>query len=109
MVCELEFPDLQTIYNKWQSRGLRVVGVAGKGLMAGETDATLARFDDRVRPDFPIVWDSDESYSRIGWPKGELSAYPRHLLMRGDGTVLYISSEFEPEALEQAIAQELGE
>ncbi len=94
------------LHRRYQDRGLRVYGVASRLFFGGETEATLAAFEDQVQVGFPILWDSG-TYGDYDWPPAT-SPFPRQALIDADGTLIYLASEHRQGALEDAIRRALG-
>jgi hypothetical protein len=104
-VCSLEFPDLENnIHQRYQNEGLSVVGVATGAF--GEQASTIEDFVQQTGVTFPVVWDAD-TYRQWGWPAA-IAPFPRQALLDENGRAVYLASEHQEGALEDAIRRELG-
>lgn len=104
-MCNLEYPDLDGLYERHRDRGLTVYGVASRRFLGGETDATLDAFQDQTQVSFPLLWDSG-TYDAYDWPPA-LSPFPRQVLFDADGMVVYLAAEHDHRALGDAIERAL--
>ncbi len=73
----------------------------------GDSDAQLEAFLEQTGIHFPLVRD-EGTYSQFSWPPS-ISPYPRQALIGRDGTVAYVNSEHQLEALENALEDALDQ
>ncbi len=78
-----------------------MVGVAGTQIFGADDAGAIDAFVAQTGVSFPIVR-NDGSEQEIGWPPGS-APYPRQALVDADHRLLYVASEHDETALEQAI------
>jgi peroxiredoxin len=76
--CRSEMPDIQAVYDIYQSAGLVVLGVN-----QGETQAEVAAFAKKNHLTFTVLLDPD---GRVG-KTYEIKAIPASYFVNGDGTI----------------------
>jgi len=80
--CVEELPELRTLYRRWNSYGLEVVGVA----MPYDPPNYVQRFQDENRLPYPIALDAAGNVTRAFQ---HVQVVPTSFLIGTDGTVLY--------------------
>jgi peroxiredoxin len=100
-VCNLEFPDLQVLYQQRSAEGLVVLGIDAGGLGGGEATSHVQGFLDQTGITFPVFWD-DGTYGDWGWPPAT-APFPRQAVIDRDGKVTFIASEYQADALQAAV------
>lgn len=86
--CRAEMPDLETLYRRYRSRGVVVLGVD-----QGESAQQVAAFAQSLRITYPILLDDQQQYGRVyaalGLPTTILVG-PNGIVRRGfDGPLTY--------------------
>ncbi len=94
--CKAEMPDLQAVYETYQSLGLRVLGVN-----LGEGKADVERWVNQLGLTFDIVLDDEQHVASLYQLRGQPSSY----LVAPDGVIaqIYYGSTTR-QSLEAAIA-----
>ncbi len=106
-MCNLEFPDIEVLFETYRDQGFVPIGIATGGLGGGETEETLHAFVEQTGITFDIAWDSSTYYD-YDWPPA-VSPYPRQALVGRDGVLRYVAAEHQAGALESAIEAALAE
>jgi len=57
---------------------------------------------------FPVGWDDNGSYRRFRPPSG-ISPFPLDVVIDREGRIVYLSGEFDSEAMQRAVEQVLAE
>jgi peroxiredoxin len=105
-VCGLEFPDLEaTLWQPYRDRGVEVIGI--NPLSSGDDSALIQDFIDQTGVTFPIGFDVEGTYDafRVG---DCLSPFPLDVIIAPDGTVAYLSCEYDGDAMRAVIDGLLG-
>lgn len=76
--CRNEMPDLQKVYEKWQDKGLQVVGIN-----LSEDRVSVRSFAQSVGVNFPILLDKNRKIERLYG----LREYPTTFFIGSDGTI----------------------
>ncbi len=105
-MCNLEFPDLEPLYQDHRDDGFVPLGIAARGGF-DETEETLDAFVEQTGVTFAIVWD-DGTRQQFAWPPA-ISPYPRHALVGRDGVIRYLAAEVQADDLEAAVVAALAE
>lgn len=79
--CEVEMPALQALYERYEGRGLRVVGVN-----LGEPAAAVRAWEDRLALTFPLVLDADGRTAADYRLRGQ----PTTVIVAADGRIASI-------------------
>ncbi len=79
--CKAEMPDLQAVYEAYQARGLRVLGVN-----LGEDKAQVAAWVKQLGLTFDIVMDDGQKIAALYQLRGQPSSY----LVAPDGVIMQI-------------------
>ena len=106
-MCNLEFPDIEVLYQEYGDDGFLPLGIAAGAGGMGETDLALDAFVEQTGITFDVAWDND-SYGSYAWP-ASISPFPRQALVGKDGTLRYLAAEHQGTALEAAIVTALAE
>ena len=70
--------------------------------MGGDDAAIIAQFIAQTGVTFDIGWDDNQSYFQF--PKiGQISPFPLDVVVDRDGTIVYLSREYDPVALLAAV------
>ncbi len=94
----LEFPALEShIWLPFKDQGVEVIGIDPGGLYGGDTQQILTKFKAQSGITFPIGWDAAGSYFSLS--QSGLSPFPQDIIVAPDGTLAYLSAEFDPGTL----------
>ena len=91
----------------YKDQGVTVIGIAAD---EDDTAAVVQQFVDQTGVTFDVgnaLDDSDVTFRNAA--ANGISPYPLQVLLDGDGTVRFLSREFDYSALEDAIDQVLAE
>ena len=106
-MCSLEVPDLeQSIASHYQDRDDVVVLLAN----AGDGSGVIQSFLQQARTELPSLMDQQESVYRHYRPTAETYApFPIQVVIDGSGTIRYLRSQYDAQAVRYVIDQILRE
>lgn len=90
----MEFPSLEVLWNEYRDAGVVVIGVNTED----PVDVVQAFVDDRGLT-FPIGWDQTGSYAQLRDGAAGISPFPVDVIIRPDGTIAYLSREWDLDAM----------
>jgi peroxiredoxin len=89
---------------------LVVIGLNPGGLFAGDGEFIMSQFKEQTGITFPLGWTTDNSYGSFRSGGGSsISPFPLDVVIGRDGTIRYISREYEPDQMIAIIEQALAE
>ena len=104
-MCSLEFPDIETkIWQHYQDDDVVVLGLSGQGLFGQEGVDTVSAFAEQTNVTFPLLL-GDMTRGEYASSYGAISPYPFDVILDRDGTIQYLRTEFDAEAMRQTIEQ----
>ena len=99
-MCVLEFPELEeNIHQRYDD--VTVIGVNTGGLGGGDDTARIQNFIEQAGVTFPIVMDEGQTET-LAAGLG-ISPFPVDLVIDRQGIIRYLSTEYDPNALDAAI------
>jgi len=102
----LEFPDLEShFWDRDRDQGLVVIGLHPGGLFGADEPDALAAFAAQTGATFPLGYDLAHTYKEL-IPEGGISPFPLDVVIAPDGTIAYVSREFDVADL-RAVIQRL--
>lgn len=80
-------------------------GVAQGGLRGGDTDSVIRDFVNQTQVSFDVVRDDEGSYSsfRRALQDASVSPFPLDVLIDGQGRLVSVRGEYDPQALRREI------
>lgn len=105
-MCVLEFPDLERdIHAAYVDDGVTVIGVNTGGLAGGDDAARIQSFIEQANVTFPVVMDRGQT---VTYASGlGISPFPTDLVIDRDGVIRYLRTEYDPDALREAVLSAL--
>lgn len=103
-MCSLEFPDLEhSFHQQYGPEGLLVLGLSARSSADAED---LAAFLDATGATFPVVVDDRDTYAQYA-ADDSVSPYPIDVVVDADGIIVYLSREYDPDAMADAVERVL--
>lgn len=78
-----------------------MIAIDAGGLFSGDSPELLRQFADQVQITYPIGWDRSGSYRTFRTPG--ISPFPLDVIIDRDGHVAYLSAQYSPSALLNAL------
>lgn len=94
------------MWQVYKSQAVTVIGLSTGGIMGGDDPARIQTFIDQTGVTFPMAQDFGQSYG--DWVQTpSASPFPLDIVIDRQGVVLYVSHEYNPAELVQAIEVDL--
>ncbi len=78
------------------------------GIAVDEPQAVVQDFVKQFQLTYPVLVGTQTQYNQYRIAGSHVSPYPRDFVIGRDGTIVYASDEYDPEAMQEAINHELN-
>lgn len=103
-MCGLEFPDLEAnIWQRFKDRGVQVIALDPRSNVSGDTAEVVEQFIAQTGITFPVAWDSGSYVTFRAAAGSALSPFPLDVVIAQDGSVAYLSREYDASQLQAVI------
>ncbi len=101
--CRREIPHLQEMYEKWEKRGLRIVGIAVR-----DREESVRSFRDEYGMTYPVVMSTQKLLKKFIRQAGSMRGIPQTLIVDRKGRIQHkIVGLRSPEFLEKRVREYL--